>query len=253
MGAKLHGKVALITGAGSGIGRAAALTFAREGASVVVSDIDDAGGLQTVHLIQELSGQGLYVRANVASAEDVEALVAEAVDRFGHLDYAFNNAGITGEMGTIVDCTEKNWDHMIDVHLKGVWLCLKYEIQSMVSQNKGAIVNASSVGGIAGFTGNAAYVAAKHGIIGLTKAAALEYAAFGIRVNAVCPGYIRTPMVERLIEIGFETEEMIVDRHPLGRIGTPADVAEAVLWLCSDESSFITGHALAVDGGYLAR
>ncbi|MDX9787304.1 MAG: SDR family oxidoreductase [Desulfobacterales bacterium] len=249
----MAGKVALVTGGSSGIGRAAASALAREGARVVVADMNVEGGKNTVHLIEKAGGQAVFVKTDVSKPAEVEQMVNNAIAHYGRLDCAFNNAGILGDMATTVDCTEENWDRVTNIHLKGVWLCMKYEIQRMLQQGGGAIVNTSSIAGLVGLKTAPAYVASKHGIIGLTKAAAIEYARSGIRVNSVCPGYIETPM------LGFQPSEdsalkkKMTALHPLGRLGTPEEVGEAVVWLCSDAASFITGHALAVDGGYVAH
>ena len=252
---RLSGKVALVTGGASGIGRACAQLFAREGASVVVSDVALEGGHETVRLIEEDGGEAFFVEADVSKAAQVEALVGGTVEAYGHLDYAFNNAGIEGRMATnTADYLEEDWDRVIAVNLKGVWLCMKHEIAHMLRQGGGSIVNNSSVEGLVGLPGTSAYAASKHGVVGLTKTAALEYAQSGIRVNAVCPGLIRTPMVERYTGGDAETEaQWAAIFEPVGRMGSSEEVAEAVVWLCSEAASFVTGHAMAVDGGFLAR
>jgi NAD(P)-dependent dehydrogenase (short-subunit alcohol dehydrogenase family) len=249
----MKGKVALVTGASSGIGRATALAFAREGARVVVSDVQIDGGEETVRLILDAGGEAVFVHANVADAAEVEAMVRRAVEVFGRLDYAFNNAGIEGLTAPTAECTEENWDRVIDINLKGVWLCMRFEIPEMLRQGGGAIVNCSSVAGLVGFPGIPAYSASKHAILGLTRTAALEYAQQGLRVNAVCPGVIRTAMVERFTHQDPQAEAQLVAREPVGRMGTPEEIAGAVLWLCSDAASFVTGHALAVDGGFVSQ
>lgn len=248
-------KVALVTGAGSGIGRASALAFARDGASVVVVDVDRYGGEQTVSLIEERAGTASFIEADVSRLEQVEAMVQTAIETYGRLDFAHNNAGIEGQASArgTVDCTEQNWDDTIDTNLKGVWLCMKYEIPRMLEQGSGAIVNTASVGGLVGLPGRPAYTASKHGLIGLTKAAALEYADSGIRVNAVCPGVISTPMIERGMAEYPDFEQQLRAYQPVGRMGTPEEVAETTLHLCSDASSFTTGVALPLDGGVTAR
>jgi NAD(P)-dependent dehydrogenase (short-subunit alcohol dehydrogenase family) len=242
-----EGKVALVTGGSSGIGRATALAFAREGAKVAVVDINAQGGEETVQLIKKAGGNATFVKCDVSKAADVEAMIKKTVDTYGRLDCAFNNAGV-GVKKSTVDCTEEEWDLSINVLLKGVWLCMKYEIPVMLKQGSGAIVNTSSAGGLIGSPGHSPYTAAKHGVIGLTKVAALDCASAGIRVNAVCPGGVRTPMLEPLL-VNPEYVDSFLRIHPMGRIGNPEEIAEAVLWLCSDAASFVTGVALPVDGG----
>jgi NAD(P)-dependent dehydrogenase (short-subunit alcohol dehydrogenase family) len=247
------GKVALVTGGGSGIGRASALALAREGAKVVISDIVVAGGEETVRMVKTAGGEATFVQADVSKPADVEALVNKVVEVYGRLDCAFNNAGIEGQLQQTVECSEENWDRTIAINLKGVWLCMKYEIPVMLKQGGGAIVNTASVAGLVGFRGLPAYVASKHGVVGLTKTAALEYAKSGIRVNAVCPGVIHTPMVERLFREQPQWGEAVQALEPVARMGKPEEVAEAVVWLCSDAASFVTGLAMAVDGGMVAQ
>jgi NAD(P)-dependent dehydrogenase (short-subunit alcohol dehydrogenase family) len=253
MGNSMEGKVAVVTGAAAGIGRATAIAFAREGARVMVSDVDDAGGAETVRLIRDAGGEAKYVHADVSRQPDVEALIAGTVQEFGRLDFAFNNAGIEGESNSTAECTEENWDRVMAINLKGVWLCMKYEIEQMLKQGGGAIVNCSSIAGLIGFQGIPAYTASKHGLLGLTKTAALEYAAQGIRVNAICPGVIRTAMIDRFTAGSKEAEEQLVSGEPMGRMGTPEEIASAVLWLCSEGAGFVTGHPLVVDGGWVAQ
>ncbi len=253
MPGRLDNKIALVTGAGSGIGRATALVFAREGAKVVVSDIVVEGGEETVRQIETAGGEALFVKADVSKGADVEALITQAVETYGRLDCAFNNAGIEGGVKPTIDCTEEEFDRTIAVNLTGVWLCMKYELQQMLSQGGGAIVNTASVAGLIGFPGLPDYVASKHGVLGLTKTAALEYAKSGIRVNAVCPGVIQTPMVERGAQLSPGFDELAVSMEPVGRFGQPAEVGEAVVWLCSDAASFVTGHPMTVDGGLVAQ
>lgn len=251
---RLEGKVALVTGGGSGIGRASALALATNGARVVVSDIDTDSGQATVSAIEAASGEAIFVRADVSQATDVQAMINKTIEVYGQLDCAFNNAGIEGPVGvSIADCPEDNWNQVIDINLKGVWLCMKYELAHMAKQGSGAIVNTASVAGLVGGTFGAAYYASKHGVVGLTKAAAMEYGASNIRVNAVCPGVIRTEMAERLIKDNTRVEGVLTAQHPLGRLGTPEEVAEAVVWLSSDAASFVTGQAMAVDGGFVAQ
>jgi NAD(P)-dependent dehydrogenase (short-subunit alcohol dehydrogenase family) len=244
-------EVALVTGAGSGIGRAAALAFAQEGACVIVSDMHAQSGEDTARTIRDMGRQAQFVQADVSKSVDVERLLEQTIARYGRLDFAFNNAGIEGEMATTADCTEENWDRTLAANLKGVWLCMKYELARMLAGGAGAIVNCSSVAGLVGFPQLPAYVASKHAIVGLTRAAALEYATKGIRVNAVCPGVIRTAMVER-IEHGHPGLNLAAG-EPMGRMGTPEEIAAAVTWLCCDRASFVTGQALAVDGGWIAQ
>ena len=248
-----EGKVALVTGAGSGIGRATALVFAREGAKVVVSDIVVEGGEETVQQIKAAGGEAIFVKADVSKGADVEALIIQTVETYGRLDCAFNNAGIEGGVKPTIDCTEEEFARTIAVNLTGVWLCMKYEIQQMLSQGGGTIVNTASVAGLVGFPGLPDYVASKHGVLGLTKTAALEYAKSGIRVNAVCPGVIQTPMVERGAQLSPGFDELAVSMEPVGRFGQPSEIGEAVVWLCSEAASFVTGHPMTVDGGLVAQ
>src|SRR5215204_1503236 len=251
---RFSGKVALVTGAASGIGRATVLLFAREGASVVVSNVAVEGGEETVSLVEGEGGRATFVKADVSDAAEVEALIRRTVEAYGRLDYAFNNAGIERPMATnTAHHSDEDWDRVIGINLKGVWLCMKHEIPRMLEHRGGSIVNNSSVAGLVGFAGSSAYAASKHGIVGLTKTAALEYAQSGIRVNAVCPGLIRTPMVERYVGGSAETEAQFAAVEPVGRMGSAEEVAEAVVWLCSEAASFVTGHAMAVDGAYVAR
>ena len=253
MPGSLENKVALVTGAASGIGRASSLILAREGAKMVVSDIDASGAEETLSLIKERGGDGVFVHADVSKSNDVQELISRAVSTYGRLDCAYNNAGIEGYMsGRLHEYPEEAWDRLVDINIKGVWLCLKYEIPQMLEQGGGAIVNTASVAGLVGSRLLSAYVASKHAVVGLTKAAALEYAQDGIRVNAVCPGTIDTPMMDRLIA-GWKTDEDMNTRQPIGRMGTPAEVAETVAWLCSDAASLVTGIAMAVDGGQTAE
>jgi NAD(P)-dependent dehydrogenase (short-subunit alcohol dehydrogenase family) len=253
MSKSFTGKVALVTGASSGIGRATALAFAREGAKVVVSDVVVDGGNETVQLIKKAGGEAFFVKADVAETADVESLVQQTVATYGRLDCAHNNAGISGPLTTVADTAESKWDRVIAINLKGVWLCMKYELQHMSKQGSGAIVNTASGAGLVGIAGASAYVASKHGVLGLTKTAALEYAKQGLRVNAVCPGVIETPMVQRLTDRHPSAAEAMVAGHPIGRVGKPEEIAEAVIWLCSEAASFVTGLAMSVDGGYVAQ
>ena len=251
MAGQFQGKVAIVTGGSSGIGQAAAIAFAREGARVVLSaDRDVKGGEATVKTIKKAGGEASFVRADVASSADVAALVARTVELYGRLDYAFNNAGISGSWASVVDCSEADWDRTIAVNLKGVWLCMKYEIPVML-KNGGAIVNTASVAGVKALPNNADYVASKHGVVGLTKSAALAYAKAGIRVNVVCPGPTDTPLTRRtLLAPGSPGAAENIERTlPFGRMGTSEEVAAAAIWLCSDAASYITGLVVTVDGG----
>ena len=250
---QFEGKVALVTGAASGIGRASALAFARAGAKTVIADVVVEGGEETVRMIKAAGGDALFVRVDVSQAAEVETLIQKIVERYGRLDYAHNNAGIEGEGAPTADCTEENWDRIININLKGVWLCMKYAIPQMLKQGGGAIVNTASVAGLIGVPGGSAYCAAKGGVVQLTRTAALEYATAGIRVNAVCPGAIRTPMVERIVANRPEVEAVFIAGEPIGRLGKPEEIAEAVVWLCSDAASFVTGVPLPVDGGWVAQ
>ena len=243
------GKVTFVTGAGNGIGRTAALAFAREGASVVVADVSEESNRETARMIEEIGGRALAVTCNVARAEDVRGALDKTIEAFGRLDVAFNNAGVEQKKAATAELEEEEWDRIVDINLRGVFLCMKYEIPLMLKQGGGAIVNTSSGAGIIGVRGGAAYVAAKHGVIGLTKSAALEYAPQNIRVNAVCPGYIDTPMMDRFTGGTSEGREKVIAEEPVGRMGQPEEIAAAVVWLCSDAASFVIGHAMVVDGG----
>jgi NAD(P)-dependent dehydrogenase (short-subunit alcohol dehydrogenase family) len=249
---ELEGKVGLVTGGTSGIGRDTAVLFAKAGAKVVVAGRREPEGTETIELIRAAGGDALFVKADVSKASEVDTLIQKAVERFGRVDVAFNNAGIEGLWVPIVRQSEEDWDRTIDINLKGVWLCLKYEIRQMLKQGGGgAIVNMASVTGLVGSGGAAAYSASKHGVIGLTKSAALETAKSGIRINAVCPAVIETPMAQRLFGAP-QVHKSVLSSHPIGRFGRPGEIAEAVVWMCSDRASFMTGQSLILDGGFLA-
>ncbi len=244
MAGQFEDKVALVTGAASGIGRASALAFAREGASVVVADIDTSGGEETAKQIEASGGRAIFVETDVSRSADVEALVKHTLDTYGRLDLAHNNAGILGPRAITAECSEEDFDRVIAINLKGIFLCMRNELPQMVEQGAGAIVNTCSTSGVIASYALPAYTASKHGVAGLTKAAAVEYIRSGIRINAVCPGFIDTPLTQAL---GGKAEgpKIVV---PIGRFGTPEEVAGAVVWLCSDASSYVTGHLLMVDG-----
>jgi NAD(P)-dependent dehydrogenase (short-subunit alcohol dehydrogenase family) len=250
---EFEGKVALVTGGGSGIGRATAIVFAREGANVVIGNRNVQRGEETVAMIKKAGGTASFKRTDVLVTKDIEALVDYAVKTYGGLDLAFNNAGVEGDVAPLVDQTEANYDAVMNVNVKGVWLSMKYEIPRILERGGGAIVNCSSVAGLIGFPNMAIYMASKHAVIGLTKVAAIEYSAQGIRINAVNPAVIDTEMVDRLAEgLGVKKDDL-VQFHPIGRLGRVEEIAEAVVWLCSKKSSFVTGHSLIVDGGFTAK
>ncbi len=249
-----EGRVALVTGAGSGIGRACALAFALRGAKVIVADVVVENGAATVRLIKNSDGDALFVKCDVTSSAEVEAMVKTTVNTYGGLDFACNNAGIEGTQALTADYPEDMWMRVVAVNLTGVWLCMRHEIPAMLARGGGAIVNMSSILGRVGFPNASAYVAAKHGVVGLSKTAAIEYATQGIRVNTVSPGFIATPMLERggMVE-GSEMYKMLANLHPVKRLGKPEEVAEAVVWLCSDAASFVNGETMLIDGGYVAQ
>ena len=252
MSTELQNKVALVTGGTTGIGRDTAVLFAKAGAKVVVSGRRETEGEETSNLIRAAGGDGLFVKSDVSKSSDVQSLVQKTVEKFGRLDIAFNNAGIEGKWVPLIEQSLEDWDAVIDVNLKGTWLCLKYEIQQMLKQGGGGtIVNMSSVAGLMGAAGAGVYCASKHGVIALTRTAALEYAVHGIRVNAVCPAVIETAMSDRAFADPGANKRVLA-LHPIGRFGKPMEVAEAVLWLCSSKSSFMTGHYIVLDGGMLA-
>lgn len=242
-------KVVLVTGAASGIGRATAIAFAKEGAKVVVADVSIKGCEETVMQIKAVGGEAIAVKCDVTVADEVENLVALTIKTYEGLHFAINNAGVEGVHAGTIGHTEEMWDKIMNVNLKGVWLCMKYELMEMQKQQSGAIVNVSSAAGLIASAGTIAYTASKHGVIGLTKASALEYAGQNIRINAVCPGFIRTTMLQKLLEENPGVEEQLAAREPIKRIAEPSEVAYSILGLCSDASSFITGVSLQVDGG----
>ena len=247
------GKVALVTGGASGIGRAAALGFARQGARVVLADVAVTGGEETAHLITKEGANAVFIRADVSVAADVAAMVAVALRKFGRLDLAINNAGVLGSGASMIDFTEDDWDDVMGVNLKGVWLCMKHEIPAMMQAGGGAIVNVSSVAGLVGSQHSPAYAASKHGVVGLTKTAALQYAPHNIRVNCICPAAVFSPMLETLVTRNPQVGTKLKASQPNGRFASPAEIAAVAVWLCSDAASFVTGAALPVDGGYTAQ
>jgi NAD(P)-dependent dehydrogenase (short-subunit alcohol dehydrogenase family) len=254
MAGMLDGKSALITGGGGGIGRATALAFAREGARVAVADLIEDAARETVGLVNAAGGQAISLSGDVSKDADVRAMIEAVVGAYGRLDCAFNNAGVAGwHVGSVnqktAEWSEESFDRMIAVNLKGVWLCLRAEIKQMLAQGGGTIVNTASIAGLAGLPNAAAYVAAKHGVVGLTKTAALEYAEANIRVNAVCPGYIRTRMTQPMMQA---RRDEVLTHTPMARLGNPEEIAEMVVWLCSDRASYVSGAAYNVDGGWMA-
>ena len=248
----LNGKVAIVTGGASGIGKATALLYAAHGAKVVISDIHEEAGNKVVSIIKETGAEAIFFKTNVSQATECEMLVKNTVEAFGRLDICFNNAGIGGESNPLADMSIEGWNKIIAINLSSVFYCLKYQIQQMLKQGSGAIVNNSSILGSVGFANSGGYVAAKHGVIGLTKNAALEYSAKGIRVNAIGPAFINTPL---LTDAGIDdsVKQILVQSHPIGRLGESEEVAELVIWLSSDKASFVTGSYYAIDGGYLAK
>jgi len=251
MGA-LDGKAALVTGGASGLGRASAIALARAGATVTIVDVNEDGGKETAALVLAGSGDADFIRADVTQPDDVAAMVDKTVARWGHLDCAVNNAGTTGASAPTAEYTIDDWTRTIELNLTSVFICLRHEIPAMLERG-GAIVNMASGAGLVGFPGLPAYVASKHGVVGLTRAAAMEYAGQGVRINAICPGSTRTPMLEGFMGGDEQVERMLTRPIPVGRLGRPEEIAEAVVWLCSVAASFVVGHALAVDGGTIMR
>lgn len=247
-------KVVLVTGASTGIGHTTLLAFAKEGAKVINADIMVKEGNEVVEMVKKVGGKALFIKTDVSNANEVKSMVEKIVEKFGRLDCAFNNAGIEEqEPGKIADITEENWDKVINVNLKGVWLCMKYEIHQMLKQGGGVIVNAASVVGLVAAPDVGSYVASKHGVLGVTKAAALDYATDGIRINAVCPGVVPTDQVMRVTRGDPEELKKLEALQPIGRMGTTQEISNVVLWLCTDAASFVTGYPIAVDGGFVAH
>ena len=253
MSNSLGEKVALVTGGASGVGRATALKLGREGACVVVADVDQPGGEETSHLVAADGGNAAFVRADVGMATDVEAMVAATLQEFNRLDFAINSAGVLGSGASMIDFTEDDWDEVMGINLKGTWLCMKHEIPAMMQSGGGAIVNLSSIAGLVGSQHSPAYAASKHGVVGLSKTAALQYAPHNIRVNCICPSAVLSPMLETLVTRKPQVGTKLKASQPNGRFANPAEIAEVAVWLCSDAASFVTGAALPVDGGYTAQ
>ncbi|WP_029933553.1 SDR family oxidoreductase [Thiomicrospira pelophila] len=246
-------KVAVITGASSGIGFATAQAFAKQGAKVVIADVQVQKGEQAVAELKKMGAEAMFVKTDVSDSKQIENMIAHTLSTYQRLDFAINNAGIDGDRAPTADCTEQNWDRVIDINLKGVWLCMKNQIPQMVKQGSGCIVNISSIAGVVGFQNVPAYCASKGGVIQLTKTAALEYAKQGVRINAVCPGVIKTPMVAGVFEKDPKMEEALNAGTPIGRLGSPEEIASAIMWLCSDHAGFMNGQPLIMDGGWTAQ
>lgn len=246
-------KVAIVIGASSGIGRTTAVALAKEGIKVVIAARRNEEGEETLRLVKESGGDGIFVKTDVTNENDVKSLVEKTIKTYGRLDYAFNNAGIWEDLTPFVDKTSDTFDRIMNINVKGVWFSMKYEIPQMLKNGGGAIVNTSSVEGVIGFPQNSIYVASKHAVLGLTKSAALEFAKSGIRINAVAPGSIETEMTQSVFDSNAKIKEQIISMHPIGRIGKPEEIANAVVWLLSDKASFVTGHTLLVDGGLVSR
>lgn len=247
------GKTIFITGASTGIGQATAMLFAKSGAKVVLADINSNGAKLTLNKIKKAGGICEFIKCDVSKESQVKSAISKTIHIFGSLDFAFNNAGIEGQQNLTADCSSNNWDRVIQTNLTGVWYCMKYQIPQMLKHGEGAIVNCSSVAGVVGFAGISAYTASKHAVLGLTKSAALEYAKSNIRINAVCPGVIQTPMIDRFSHGDPKTLQGMVSAEPIGRLGQPNEIANSVAWLCSNDSSFVTGHPLLVDGGWVTK
>ena len=246
-------QVALVTGAASGIGRATALAFAGKGARVVVSDSQEKGGAETIQMIREQGGEATFVGCDVSEHSQVKNLMSRTLSLYGRLDHAFNNAGTEGVASALHESTNENWQRTLSINLSGVYYCMKEEIAVMLKQGSGNIVNCSSIAGLRGFAGSGAYTASKHGVLGLTKSAALDYATLGIRINAICPGVIHTPMIDRFTQGNLEAAAQLASSAPMNRMGRPQDIANAVLWVCNPEAGFVTGTEITVDGGWCAK
>ena len=249
---KFEGKVCLITGAGSGIGRAASLAFAKHGATIIVTDVAIEGGKETVEMVKRAGGKAEFIRVNVSKSAEVDQMVEQVVKQHGRLDIAINNAGIGGPWGRLSDITFADWDQLMDINLSGVFYCMKAELTAMAEMKTGVIINVSSIAGLRGLAHSSAYSATKHAVIGLTKSAALEYARANIRINAVCPAFTRSPLFDKMFEIDPSYQEKLLRNIPMRRYGEPGDIADAMVWLASEDASFVTGQCLPLDGGMTA-